>query len=412
MAQQGFVFRKGNSWFLKYRDKFLIDGVIKRKQKCVFLAKYDSDRFRCEGDVADLVAEKMAGIRAADKCPRSSESFISYVEGTWLPYIERKMKPSTAAGYKTYFSRYIKPRVENRAVRDFTISIVAKLLKDVANTHTMNTATVGKVRSILSSIFSFAISEGAFPARSETDNPARMAAIPESATKPKPTVAATHAELKQILAVLDADGHLFERAAIALIAYTGVRPGECRGLRWEEWDRVGDQISVVRSVWHAAVTTPKTEQSVRFITVTPELRSTLQALWKAQGCPLGGYILGRSGGRPSNLDNMVDRVIVPALSRCLDCKQAEAAKHVGHDFERDESVPKWAGWYSIRRFHGTAVRQESGSSDTSSKALGNSKDVFNKHYFKPTEVPSDVRKAVNGATRGLTDVQRLFNGSN
>jgi hypothetical protein len=58
------------------------------------------------------------------------------------------------------------------------------------------------------------------------------------------------------------------------------------------------------------------------------------------------------------------------------------------------------------------VRQECGSSETASKALGNSKEVFNKHYDKVAEVPKDVRIAVNGATRGLTDVQRLFNGSN
>jgi integrase len=224
--------------------------------------------------------------------------------------------------------------IADRCFGAFTVSIVAKLLKDVANTHTMNTATITKIRSILSSVFSFAISEGAFPARSETDNPARMAAIPEAATKPKPTVAATHAELKQILAVLDADGHLFERAAVALIAYTGVRPGECRGLRWEEWDRAGDQIRVTRSIWHAEIGTPKTEKSVRFITVTPELRAILQAFWKSQGCPLGGYILGRSGGRPSNLDNMAKRVIVPALSRCVVCNQAEAAEHEGHDRAR------------------------------------------------------------------------------
>jgi integrase len=400
MAQQGYTFKAKGSWYLRYRDNFLIDGVLVRKQKCIRLTEV-SDRFKNESDLADLIAEKLAKVREAAKCPRSSESFTDYVENTWLPYVERNMKPSTFAGYRSYFERYIKPHVKNRAVRDFTVSIVAKLLKDVANTHTMNTATIGKVRSILSGIFSFAISEGTYPARSAEDNPASKAMIPEAATKPKPTKAATRGELKAILAILHSDGHLFERAAIALIAYTGVRPGECRGLRWEEWDRVGDQIAVVRSVWHAKVGTPKTEQSVRFIAVVPELRTILRALWEAQGCPSGGYILGRSGGRPSNLDNMVDRVIVPALSRCVVCKQAEAAKHEGHEFQRDESVPKWISWYSVRRFHGTVVRQECGSSETGSKALGNSKAVFDRHDDKPTEVPSDVRKAVNGATRGL-----------
>jgi hypothetical protein len=95
------------------------------------------------------------------------------------------------------------------------------------------------------------------------------------------------------------------------------------------------------------------------------------------------------------------RVFVPALTRCAVCKEAESAKHQGHAFERDETLPEWHGWYSLRRFHGTQVRHEAGNSDTSAKALGNSKDVFDKHYLKSTGVLPDVRKAVNTAMRGL-----------
>jgi hypothetical protein len=55
----------------------------------------------------------------------------------------------------------------------------------------------------------------------------------------------------------------------------------------------------------------------------------------------------------------------------------------------------------LRRFHGTEVRKESGSSDTASKALGNSKEVLDKHYLKPDGVLPDVRKAVKDAVSGL-----------
>src|ERR1700747_2116537 len=75
MAQQGSVFRKGYSWFLRYRDDFDVDGVMVRKQKCVKLADY-CDRYRCERDLDDLVAEKMAGVRQASKCPHSSDLFV------------------------------------------------------------------------------------------------------------------------------------------------------------------------------------------------------------------------------------------------------------------------------------------------------------------------------------------------
>lgn len=398
MAQQGFVFRKGNSWFLKYRDTDVVDGKKVRKQKCVKLADY-CDRYRCESDLEDLVAEKMNGVRQAAKCPHSSDSFISYVEEVYLPFVLRTWKPSTYSGYRTYWERYIKPRVEKYALRDFTVAIVASLLKDIAGMHKLNTDTLTKIRSILSGIFTYAMSEGHFPARSEADNPAHRARIPEeSASEPKPTVAARREDVQTFLTVLK--GMPLERAAVAIIAYTGVRPSEARGLRWEEWDRTRQHIAVRRGVWHRIVGTTKTEQSERFVTGNDELREILLDLWKEQGSPISGYILAGRKGQPVNLDNMARLSIRPALSRCAICKGAESAEHKGHNFERDETSPQWHGWYSLRRFVGTEVRMKA-DSETSAKALGNSKAVADKHYIKPQTVLPDVRKAVNDAVSGL-----------
>src|SRR5580704_907202 len=138
--QKGYVFRAGSFWFLRYRDAFLVDGKIVRKQKCVKLAQY-GDRYRRESDLADLVEEKLAGVRAASKCAKSCEPFSHYVSNTYLPFVLANMKPSTYAAYSTYWKRYIKPRVGKYALRDFTVAIVAGLLKDVARAHKLNKAT-------------------------------------------------------------------------------------------------------------------------------------------------------------------------------------------------------------------------------------------------------------------------------
>lgn len=347
-----------------------------RKQKCVKLADY-GDRYRCERDLRDLIAEKLSGVRQASKCPHSSDLFPGYVEEVYLPFVQRTMKPSTYSGYKTYWERYIKPRAGKYALRDFTVAVVSELLADVAHMHKLNTDTVGKVRSILSGIFTYAMGSGHFPGKSAADNPASRALIPESATVPGRTVAATREEVQAILAALK--GKPLERAAVAIIALTGVRPGEARGLRWEEWNRVEKHIAIRRAVWHRVVGTTKTEQSERYVTVTEELREILTDLWKAQGMPLGGYILAGQKGQPVNLDNMAKRVIVPAL------------KGTGTE---------WHGWYSMRRFLGTQVRMHA-DSETSAKALGNSKAVADRHYIKPQTVLPDVRRAVNDALSGL-----------
>jgi integrase len=76
-----------------------------------------------------------------------------------------------------------------------------------------------------------------------------------------------------------------ERAAVGIIAFTGVRPGEARGLRWEDWDRAQQQLKIERSIWHTVEGTPKTAHSVRFVAVCADLRVMLLDLWEKQGRP-------------------------------------------------------------------------------------------------------------------------------
>jgi hypothetical protein len=69
------------------------------------------------------------------------------------------------------------------------VAVVSSLLEDIACGHTLNKYTFGKIRSILSDIFTYAFGKGHFHSRSESDNPASRALIPEPATepsKPKP----------------------------------------------------------------------------------------------------------------------------------------------------------------------------------------------------------------------------------
>src|ERR1700747_1786790 len=141
MAQQGFVFRRYGSWFLKYRDNFLVNGGIVRKQVCVRLADY-GDRYKRPSDLRDLVAEKMASVRQASKCVGSANSFVSYVETEYLPYIQRTKKASTYSGYRSYWLRYLRPRVERYALRDITMRITSEVLADIAHVHDVNVDTV------------------------------------------------------------------------------------------------------------------------------------------------------------------------------------------------------------------------------------------------------------------------------
>src|SRR5262249_35624167 len=127
-------------------------------------------------------------------------------------------------------------------------------------------------------------------------NPIEGVILPEAATKPKPTVAATREEVPAILTALK--GKPVARAAVAVMAFTGIRSGGARGLRWAESDRAEQHIHVRRSIWHMQERETKTQGSVRFVTVTDELRGILLDLWNAKNC-LAGTSLPGARGSPS-----------------------------------------------------------------------------------------------------------------
>jgi len=54
MAQDRHVFKQGKSWFLRYLDNSIVNGVVTRKQKCKRLAAV-SDRYRTEKDRQGLI---------------------------------------------------------------------------------------------------------------------------------------------------------------------------------------------------------------------------------------------------------------------------------------------------------------------------------------------------------------------
>jgi len=127
------------------------------------------------------------------------------------------------------------------------------------------------------------------------------------------------------------------RTVVHTAALTGLRKGEVRGLCWADFAE--NELSVKRSIWNSVSNAPKTRRSKAPIPVVKQLADALEA-----------HKLRAGNGKPLNLDNLVRRVIVPALSRCATCaKREDEHKPDAHLFERDKSIPGWHGWHAFRR---------------------------------------------------------------
>ncbi len=109
MGQKGFIFKKGGSWFLRYRDEVIENGQVLRKQQCKKLASV-CDRYRTKKDLHGLRDEILGPINSGKVRPESTLSVAEFAEGNWLPWARENCKPSTVAGSKR-FGRPTSPRI-------------------------------------------------------------------------------------------------------------------------------------------------------------------------------------------------------------------------------------------------------------------------------------------------------------
>ncbi len=220
--QQGYIWRKGRSWYGRWRDDVLDEGGVVRKQRSRKLADYN-DRYRSESDVRPLLDEILKPLNAGKVSPEGTLTIDEYVERFYLPYAEENCKPSTYSGYKTQWQMYLAPRLTRAVLRDFRTVHAANLLADIHRAHGLGRSTLRHLKAFLSSVFTYAKNQGVL----DGINPIADAEVPRKAALSKPTHAATPDEVLTMLNVLTGKA----RAAVALMYFCGLRPGEARGAR-------------------------------------------------------------------------------------------------------------------------------------------------------------------------------------
>ena len=387
--QTGCIYKNANGtrWFARWRDTAK-DG--KRKLFYRDLAPVN-DAYRTARDVQPLLDEILAPVNAGKTRPESTLSVFDYGEEHWLPWVRENCKPSTIAGYETYWENYLAPRLKRISLRDFTTADAANLLADLHRSYSHGREMLKKSKAILSGIFTLARNLGAL----NQPNPIPGTMIPKKAAGASDLHAAS---LDEVVAILDAlenaevkdkqisrEYRLKARAAVTLQFFAGLRPGEARGVRWEDYD--GKRLAVCRSVWHTHTTTPKTEESAKDVPVIEPLAGILAALREADGKPSNGPILRGPSGKPLNLENLSKRVVAPLLE----------AKEI-----------QWHGWYSLRRGVATTIKSMSRDSLAAKGLLRHSSvSTTERHYIK--DVPENTLQAMNQLAKLFNDCSTAKN---
>ena len=227
-------------------------------------------------------------------------------------------------------------------------------------------------------LFTYAINQGVL----DGFNPVRLAQIPKKAAAPKETPHTTPEKVLSILDALEKAGHSKARAAVALMFFAGLRPGEARGARWEDYD--GKKLAVRHSIWGTHVTEPKTADSAAPVPIIEPLRSILTQLREEDLNPSTGPFLRGPSGKPLNLDNLARRGIRPAL------KKADIS---------------WGGYYALRRGIATLVSSVEKDPMAAKGLLRHSSvATTQKHYIK--EVPAVTLAAMQKVEQLCSDSAR------
>jgi integrase len=343
--QRGYIFRKGQFWFLRYSDTVLRDGKSVRVQLCKKLALY-SDAHRSEKSVRPLADEILLPINAGTQDVRSTMRVSDFVDAVYLPGVQAQRRPSTLKNYRDIFRIHLKPRLGEISLRQFRCCDGERLLSDIARqTKTkagkpLGRNTLSRIKSFLSGTFKTAKRLGAL----DGVNPMTDTSL-QGGTPPGVTHAYNLTEVRAMLAVLPEPA----KTIVLFAAFTGLRQGEIRGVQWRDF--TGKTLAVERSIWNGIVNKPKTVCSAAPIPIVRPLAEALETHRLRMGdlAALDLPIFQSGIGTPINLANVAKRVIVPRIEKCVRCRKAKAKhKPESHLFELDRSL-YWKGWHAFRR---------------------------------------------------------------
>lgn len=307
--QNGNLFKRHGAWFLRfYRDE-IVGGQPVRRRACVRLAPVNDD-YRSRKDLQNEIDRHILPVNRG-ALPEGGLTFSQFYEGHFLPHLAaRNRKASTIRFYKDTYRTHLKARVGPIKLRDFTTATAQGVLDSIQLSH----QSLLRIKTCMSAAFTVARQKDFL----RDANPIVGSKAEGSRAKFR-GYAYTLKEISHMLSVLDEPA----RTAVAVAAFTGMREGEIRGLKWPDY--TGTALSVRRAVWRTFVDTPKTEDSESYVPVIKPLRNILEE-HKRRVTTTDGYIFaGPKRGFALNLDNLAKREIRPVLG------------------------DRWHGWHGFRR---------------------------------------------------------------
>lgn len=301
MPQNGSLTKDHGAWYLRYYEG--------KKRRKIHLGR--AEDYPTRRNIRGRLEEERARLRLASSSGHLGTTLAAYIEHHYLPEVEPRLRPSTYAGYKGLFERYLKTRAGVRlwAMRPYHVQ---ELLNSISldRKRPLRRSTYSHLKAFISVVFNHARNYGFYTEA----NPVTGVFLPARALASRETGFYTLEEIQRVLPLLA----LPHRAAAAIAGYAGLRLAEIQGLTWDCYD--GDTLTVEETQWRGHRSPPKSVASASFVPVIGHLRAILDE-YRASA-PITGVMFSES------LDHVGRRQVRSAM------KSAGIA---------------WRGWHSFRR---------------------------------------------------------------
>ena len=229
--------KSGRIYFLKARDRY--GRQIKRRLGPVA----DWPRKQAQDALRDFLTD-------LGREPEKGDETITfrYAANAWLHYVEhdRDRAPSTLRGYRSTLDKHLIPRFGNRPLSLISADNVEALRRELLDTRSRRTAQ--KVLIELHSVFVFATRR-----KWATANP--VAYVERVAVRRPTEFAVLSAE--EVRSAARATETEQDAALIVVAAFTGLRLGELRSLRWRDVAWAKRYVQVRRSYSEQGEKAPK-----------------------------------------------------------------------------------------------------------------------------------------------------------
>jgi integrase len=263
--------KRGPVWYMRYR----LDGRESRKRigpawtgRGRPPAGFFTKRM-AEAELDAFLTDARRGV--LPEKPTTATVTVEDAANEWLRHAEhqRRVKPATLADYKGAVKTHIVPAFGDRRIEDVTSRLIDRWQARLAETK-LSTRTRSKLLTILHGIFERARREHGLPM-----NP--VAGV----ERPRESYSGDYDfySPEEVWALVRAAESEQDAAIFLTAAFTGLRQGELRALRWRDVDFANEVIRVTRGISLTEIGSPKGRR-IRSVPMIPEVAGALAKLWQ------------------------------------------------------------------------------------------------------------------------------------